>query len=60
MCVCVHVCLDALGVGGGVVRPKLGGRGRRVDGRMGESRGRSVRVREEERGWQWDVVWGWG
>ena len=60
VCVCVHVCLDALGVGGGVVRPKLGGRGRRVDGRMGESRGRSVRVREEERGWQWDVVWGWG
>lgn len=44
---------------GGFVRPKLGGRGRRVDGRMGESRARSVRVkREEERGWRWRWEWG--
>lgn len=27
---------------------KMGGRGRRVDGRTGESRGRSVRVKREE------------
>lgn len=28
----------------------MGGRGRRVDGRMGETRGRSVRVKREEEG----------
>lgn len=56
MCVSVHVCLDALLGGGvcvGVFRNKLGVRGRRVDARMGELRGRSVRVTREEEG-----VWG--
>lgn len=54
MCVCLCACLSGHFVcvarRVGVFRPKVG-EGRRVDGRMRESRGRSVRVRgEEERG----------
>lgn len=56
---CVFLCMSVWtlcwGGGGcvGVFRNKLGVRGRRVDARMGELRGRSVRVTREEEG-----VWG--
>lgn len=53
---CVPLCMSVWMLCGGekrwweFFRTKVGGRGRRVDVRMGESRGRSVRVKREEEG----------